>query len=141
MNEQINQDIAHRGGWRSHLNIENTLLFGTYVVVVVLVIAAQAPKNLIHFVVENGTYEANGGHPIPGAGSADFAGFARAAGFGTVLEFSELADFKGNLGGLLQTEGPVFTALKVEPGPPPEMDYRMMHGSKIRDNFRAALRA
>ena len=27
--------------------------------------AALAPKNLFHFVCENGTYEANGGHPIP----------------------------------------------------------------------------
>ncbi|MEE2761692.1 MAG: thiamine pyrophosphate-dependent enzyme [Pseudomonadota bacterium] len=103
-------------------------------------IAAQAPRNLIHFVVENGTYEANGGHPIPGAGSADFAGFARAAGVGTVLEFCELTDLKGGRARLLQTDGPVFIALKVESGPPPEMDYPMMHGAKIRDNFRAALR-
>ena len=28
-------------------------------------IAAARPKNLVHFVVQNGTYEANGGHPIP----------------------------------------------------------------------------
>src|SRR6476660_7620498 len=27
--------------------------------------AAAAPKNLFHFVCENGTYEANGGHPTP----------------------------------------------------------------------------
>jgi len=120
MNEQINQDIAHRGGWRSHLNIENTLLFGTYVVVVVLVIAAQAPKNLIHFVVENSTYEANGRHPIPGADRVDFAGFARAAGLGADLEYSELTDFKVGLASLLQTVGPVFTALKAEPGPRPK---------------------
>ena len=36
-------------------------------------IAAEAPKNLIHFVAGNGTYEANGGHAIPGGGRADFA--------------------------------------------------------------------
>src|SRR5262249_41267357 len=28
-------------------------------------IGAAAPKNLVHFVSNNGTYEANGGHPIP----------------------------------------------------------------------------
>ena len=27
--------------------------------------AAAPPKNFYHFVCENGTYEANGGHPIP----------------------------------------------------------------------------
>ena len=102
-------------------------------------IAGQAPKNLIHFVAENGTYEANGGHPIPGRGQADFAGFARAAGYASAQEFSDLADFEGGLGTLLQAEGPVFASLKIEPGPPPEMDYRMMHGAQIRDDFRAAL--
>ena len=29
-------------------------------------IAEAAPTNFFHFVCENGTYEANGGHPIPG---------------------------------------------------------------------------
>ncbi len=37
-------------------------------------IAAAAPKNLVHFVVQNGTYEANGGHPIPN----NEGGFCRA---------------------------------------------------------------
>ena len=32
--------------------------------------AEAAPKNLFHFVCENGTYEANGGHPIPGRGAS-----------------------------------------------------------------------
>ena len=44
-------------------------------------IAEAGPENLVHFVVENGTYEANGGHPIPGSGRVDFAGFARGAGY------------------------------------------------------------
>jgi len=39
-------------------------------------IGAAAPPNLYHFVCENGTYEANGGHPIPGRDKVDFAGFA-----------------------------------------------------------------
>src|SRR5262249_26958625 len=28
-------------------------------------IAEAGPRNLVHFVCENGSYEANGGHPIP----------------------------------------------------------------------------
>ena len=36
-------------------------------------IANAAPKNLIHFVIENGTYEANGGHPTPAQGKAKCA--------------------------------------------------------------------
>ena len=42
--------------------------------------ADAAPENLVHFVFENGCYEANGSHPIPGQNRVNFAGFARAAG-------------------------------------------------------------
>ncbi len=35
-------------------------------------IAAAAPKNLVHIVCQNDTYEANGGHPIPNP-KVDFA--------------------------------------------------------------------
>ena len=44
-------------------------------------IAAAAPKNLVHLVVQNGTYEANGGHPIPNKDEVDFAAMAKAAGY------------------------------------------------------------
>src|ERR1700726_615162 len=36
-------------------------------------IGAAAPKNFIHFVCHNATYEANGGHPIPNP-DVDFSG-------------------------------------------------------------------
>ena len=56
-------------------------------------IAAAAPKNLVHIVVQNGTYEANGGHPIPNT-EVDFAAMARAAGYAHVHDFSQLANFE-----------------------------------------------
>jgi len=43
-------------------------------------IAAAAPRNLVHMVVQNGTYEANGSHPIPNT-KVEFAAMARAAGY------------------------------------------------------------
>ena len=55
--------------------------------------AAAAPKNLVHIVVQNGTYEANGGHPIPNT-EVDFAAMARAAGYAHVHDFSQLANFE-----------------------------------------------
>ena len=53
-------------------------------------IAGAAPEKLIHFVFENGACEANGVHPIHGAGVVDSAGIAKAAGIRNVHEFSEL---------------------------------------------------
>src|SRR6476660_5692105 len=44
-------------------------------------IAAAAPPNLIHFVFENGTYEANGSHPTPGSNRVNFTGLAQSAGY------------------------------------------------------------
>src|SRR2546423_1688460 len=52
-------------------------------------IGAVAPKNLIHFVANNGCYEANGGHPIPNQ-KVDFAGLAHAAGYARRPKFSDL---------------------------------------------------
>src|SRR5258708_40210476 len=56
-------------------------------------IGAQAPKNLVHFVSNNGCYEANGSHPISNP-KVDFSGLARSAGYAHTHEFSELYTFK-----------------------------------------------
>jgi sulfopyruvate decarboxylase subunit beta len=107
-----------------------------------LVSAAEAaPKNLIHFVCENGTYEANGGHPIPGRGKVSFAGLARSAGYKSVHEFSDLKIFEQQVGAILAEEGPVFIDLKVEPAGPQERDYSRIHGPQVRQAFKDALKA
>ena len=102
-------------------------------------IAAEAPANLYHFVCENGTYEANGGHPIPGRGTVDFAGFARSAGWKSVHAFSDLKIFEQQAGALLAERGPVFVDLKVVPSGPQERDYSRIHGPHVRKAFREAL--
>ncbi len=104
-------------------------------------IAEAAPRNLIHFVCENGTYEANGGHAIPGRDRVNFAGMAREAGYAHCHEFSTLAEFENGIGSVLQEEGPVFADLKLEPGESYPKDYGLMHGAQIREDFRAALKA
>lgn len=103
-------------------------------------IASQRPTNLIHFVCENGMYEANGAHPIPGQGGVSFAGLARAAGYAKVHEFSELGAFEAGIGQILCEDGPVFADLKLVPGEPPPQDYDFIHGTAAREAFRAALR-
>ncbi len=101
-------------------------------------IAGAAPKNLVHFVCQNGTYEANGGHPLPN--QLDFAGVARAAGIPECHTFSELSVFEAQAGALLEAEGPVFAALLVEQGPTVAIDYENMYKAARRDALRAALR-
>jgi sulfopyruvate decarboxylase subunit beta len=104
-------------------------------------VAETAPRNFFHFVCENGTYEANGGHPIPGRDRVDFAGFARAAGYRKVHEFSELKIFEQQVATLLDGEGPVFVTLKIVASGPQERDYSRLHGEHVRKAFRDALSA
>ncbi|MCA8967377.1 MAG: thiamine pyrophosphate-binding protein [Planctomycetes bacterium] len=103
-------------------------------------IAAAAPPNLVHFLCENGTYEANGGHPVPGAGKVDFPGLARAAGYRAALRIETIDTFDEALPALLESPGPVFASLVVEPGEAYPQDYEDMHSAERRARFRAALR-
>jgi phosphonopyruvate decarboxylase len=103
-------------------------------------IAEAAPKNLVHFVAQNRTYEANGGHPIPNP-QADFAGMARAAGYAVVYDFSDLGIFTQQVAHVLEQDGPVFAALHIEPSKPLTYDYPSLYDPKKRATFKAAWRS
>jgi phosphonopyruvate decarboxylase len=102
-------------------------------------IANAAPKNLVHCVCENGTYETNGSVAIPGAGRVSFSGLAREAGYRRVYEFSDLANWDRALDQILKEEGPVFVSLKVEPGEDYPEDFRRLNSVEHREAFRRAL--
>ena len=103
--------------------------------------ASTAPKNFYHFVCENGTYEANGGHPIPNRGKVSFAGLAHGAGYASVHEFSNLKNFEQQIGAVLAEPGPVFGVLKIEPQRPQQRDYNRIHGAEVRQAFKDAIKA
>lgn len=102
-------------------------------------IAEAAPANLVHFVCENGGYEANGGHPIPQRGKVSFVGLARAAGYRNGYEFAELSVFEEQIATVLAQTGPTFVDLKVTTGVPVKYDYAYMHGAGVRTAFKNAL--
>jgi phosphonopyruvate decarboxylase len=98
-------------------------------------IAGAAPTNLVHFVCQNGCYEANGEHPIPGQDKVSFAGFADAAGYRTVAEFSDLSVLRRELSAFMKAPRPAFAALHIRPGQKPVLDYALVHGSAARMKF------
>jgi len=103
-------------------------------------IAAAAPPNLVHFVSQNGSYEANGGHPLPGLAQVDFAGLARSAGYRRVESFCDIGPFRRAIPEVLDAEGPFFVNLHLEPGDTaPAADYEHIHGARARQEFAAAL--
>ena len=102
-------------------------------------IANAAPKNLIHCVCANGTYETNGAVPIPGVNRLSFTALARAAGYPKSYEFAKLADWERDVGKILQEEGPILVDLKVTPGEQYPEDFRRLYSIEFRERFRKAL--
>jgi sulfopyruvate decarboxylase subunit beta len=103
-------------------------------------IAAAAPKNFVHMVWHNGSYEANGGHPIPNQ-TTDFAGLARSAGIQKVHKISDMRNYEQQIGSVLKEEGPVFVEMMVEQGPLGPRSYTEMYKPERRKALREALRA
>jgi thiamine pyrophosphate-dependent acetolactate synthase large subunit-like protein len=103
-------------------------------------IAAAAPKNLVHMVWKNGSYEANGGHPIPQQ-SVDFAAMARAAGIKSVYRADDLESFESAVRQALSSEGPTFIEIEIEQGPLGPRSYKDMYKASRRKDLREALQA
>ncbi len=103
-------------------------------------IAEATPKNLVHFVAQNNTYEANGGHPIPQP-KVDFAGMARAAGYAAVYDFADLGAFTQQVAHVLEQNGPVFATLHIEPTKPLIYDYPSLYDPTKRAAFKALWRS
>jgi sulfopyruvate decarboxylase subunit beta len=101
-------------------------------------IAAVAPTNFVHFVCNNGCYEANGSHPIPNQ-KVDFTGIARSAGYASCHDFSELSSFEQQVGHVLGETGPVFATLHVERTRPLTYDYPALYAPEKRRAIKAEL--
>jgi len=80
-------------------------------------IAHQSPKNLVHFVYQNGTYDSTGGQPVPGGVSVDFAAMARGAGYRGAATIHSIKELTARLPELLAGLRPCLVALKVAAGP------------------------
>ena len=95
------------------LNGDGSMLMSLGTLVTIVAIGAT---NLVLFVLQNDTYELTGNQAIPGAGRIDFPGLARAAGFPRVHAFEDAWSYENALPSVLEDDGPVFVAVKVEPG-------------------------
>jgi sulfopyruvate decarboxylase subunit beta len=102
-------------------------------------IANAAPKNYLHCLCENGTYETNGSVPIPRAGEIRFADMAKAAGYPKTYEISTLEEWDRQLPKLLREDGPIFVDLKVQPGEQYPENFQRLYSTEYRDKFRRAL--
>jgi thiamine pyrophosphate-dependent acetolactate synthase large subunit-like protein len=77
-------------------------------------IAGQAPKNLVHVVLEGRTYDTSGGQPTPGEGRVELAAMAKGAGYRQAASIETEAELARQWPALLSAEGPVFVRISVD---------------------------
>lgn len=80
-------------------------------------ISGQAPRNLLHFVFDNGVwFEGGGDLPLPAAQGVDFAGMATAAGYRASHRITDVVALAATLPAVLSADGPVFLHLEIDAG-------------------------
>ncbi len=82
-------------------------------------IAGMAPKNLYHFVFNNGIYSITGGQPVPAPG-VEYAKVAEACGYASTHRFEDIESLDNALPGILSSEGPVLIEIIVKGEPQSE---------------------
>ena len=95
-----------------HFDTEGALLMNLGVLAS---IAGKRPKNFVHFLLDNGCYATTGGQPVPNGEDINYAQMAAAAGYSATYNFSDLEELTTSLEEIMNTEGPVFVAIKINP--------------------------
>jgi thiamine pyrophosphate-dependent acetolactate synthase large subunit-like protein len=95
-------------------------------------IANKGPKNLYHFVIENGMYATTGGQPTPGKDVVSLRDMARAAGYAAAYEFDDLEDFATQIEKVLSETGPVFVCVRTIPNPRGQSQRNQEGGQRHR---------
>ena len=79
-------------------------------------IVQSRAKNLLLFVMQNESYEITGNQPVPGLGGVDYVLLARGAGVRRAYLFDDPKEYSAALPSLLDGDGPIMVAVKVEAG-------------------------
>ena len=97
-----------------------------------ITIADQQPKNLVHFVFQDGVYYTTGGQPIPGSNKTDLASIAKHAGIKSTYQFNDLEDFASDLPNIMNQTGPIFVCLKINHANEQPKEYFKDTGESMR---------
>ena len=95
-----------------HFDTEGALLMNLGVLAS---IAGKRPNNFVHFLLDNGCYATTGGQPVPNGEDINYAQMASAAGYKSTYNFADLEELTTSMEEIMNTEGPVFVAIKINP--------------------------
>jgi len=101
-------------------------------------VGAYAPPNLIHVVLDNGTYDSTGGQATVSA-SADFAAVAAGVGYSRCYRCDSLDGFGRALNGALTKPGPHLIHMRIAPGSLAKLGRPTVKPPAVARRFRAFL--
>jgi thiamine pyrophosphate-dependent acetolactate synthase large subunit-like protein len=81
---------------------------------VLAMIAASAPKNLLHVVIDNEVYESTGSQSSLSS-KVSLEEIARSSGYASVMKITKKEEIKPAFTKMLSSDGPNFLLIKVEP--------------------------
>jgi phosphonopyruvate decarboxylase len=102
-------------------------------------VAAAAPPNFAHVVLDNGTYESTGGQPST-SGVTRIEAVALAAGYRWAAAVDRAEQLPAALRATFAAPGPALLLVRTAPrsGPPPPRASAVHHPSTLRARFQAA---
>jgi len=103
-------------------------------------IGAYAPPNLIHIVLDNGTYDSTGGQATVSA-SADFAAVAAGVGYPMSYRCDDLAGFGRALNAAIAKPGPHLIHMRIAPGSLAKLGRPTVKPAEVAMRFRSFLAA
>lgn len=98
-------------------------------------VGSMAPKNLIHMVLDNGTYDSTGGQPTT-APAVKFARVARDCGYTAGWEADSLEAVKEAVAGALEIPGPHLIHVKIAPGSMKNLGRPTVTPAEVARRFR-----
>ena len=101
-------------------------------------IGAMRPENLIHMVLDNGTYDSTGGQPTT-APAVRFARVAQACGYAAGWEVDDLTGLEQATAEALKTPGPHLIHMKIAPGSMKELGRPTVTPPDVARRFREFL--
>ena len=101
-------------------------------------IGAEAPKNLVHVVIDNEVYESTGKQRSL-SNQISLEEVARSAGYKEVARLTKRDEIKPTFERMMQSEGPNFLLIKVEPCFDPKTGRVVHSPEEIKERFMESL--
>jgi phosphonopyruvate decarboxylase len=98
-------------------------------------IGAQAPRNLVHVLLDNGVHDSTGGQPTVSPG-VDFSAVANACGYPKAHTCNDLEGFGQALAAAWRGDGPHFIHMRIVPGSMAKLGRPTLAPTTIARRFR-----